>query len=70
MTPSDADGSASLLNTASTRAQPCCCLRVTLAVYSHVIGDSHREAVEKLASVLDVLDPDGPISEANRTMIQ
>jgi len=44
--------------------------RITLAVYSHVIGDSHREAVEKLASVLDVLDPDGPIPEANRTMIQ
>jgi hypothetical protein len=27
-----------------------------LAVYSHVIGDSHRDAVEKLASVLGFWD--------------
>ena len=44
--------------------------RITLAVYSHVIGDSHRQAVEKLASVLDPLDADGLRAEANRTMIQ
>jgi integrase len=44
--------------------------RITLAVYSHVIGDTHREAVEKLASALGFLDVDGPIPEANRTMIQ
>jgi hypothetical protein len=28
-----------------------------LAIYSHVIGDSHRQAVEKLSSVLDVCWP-------------
>jgi integrase len=44
--------------------------RITLAVYSHVIGDSHRQAVEKLASVLGVLDPDGPTTEAKGMMIQ
>jgi integrase len=44
--------------------------RITLAVYSHVIGDSHRVAVEKLASVLGFLDPDGPTAEAKGTMIQ
>jgi len=44
--------------------------RITLAVYSHVIGDSHRQAVEKLASVLGILDPDGPAAEANGMMIQ
>ena len=44
--------------------------RITLAVYSHVIGDTHRQAVEKLASVLSSLDADGPTAEANRTMIQ
>ena len=31
--------------------------RITLAIYSHVIGDSHRQAVEKLSSVLDVCWP-------------
>jgi integrase len=44
--------------------------RITLAVYSHVIGDSHRQAVEKLASVFGSLDADGPMVEANGTMIQ
>jgi integrase len=27
--------------------------RVTLGIYSHVIGDSHRRAVEKVAEILD-----------------
>jgi integrase len=45
-------------------------LRITLAVYSHVVGDSHRDAVEKLASVLGFLDPDGPTAEVKGTMIQ
>jgi len=31
--------------------------RITLAIYSHVIGDSHRQAVEKLSSILDVSWP-------------
>jgi integrase len=31
--------------------------RITLAIYSHVIGDSHRQAVEKLSSVLDFCWP-------------
>ncbi|HXW55542.1 MAG TPA: site-specific integrase [Candidatus Cybelea sp.] len=31
--------------------------RVTLGIYSHVIGESHRNAVEKIAVVLD---PSGP----------
>jgi len=31
--------------------------RITLAIYSQVIGDSHRQAVEKLSSVLDVCWP-------------
>jgi len=44
--------------------------RIRLAVYSHVIGDSHRDAVEKLASVLGFLDPDGPTAEVKRTTIQ
>jgi integrase len=26
--------------------------RITLGVYAHVVGDSHREAVEKVASIL------------------
>jgi integrase len=44
--------------------------RITLAVYSHVIGDSHMQAVEKLADAFGSLDPDGPTAEANSTMIQ
>ena len=31
--------------------------RITPAIYSHVIGDSHRQAVEKLSSVLDFCWP-------------
>ena len=31
--------------------------RITLAIYSHVVGDSHRQAVEKLSSVLDISWP-------------
>ncbi len=26
--------------------------RITLGIYGHVIGDSHREAVNKVASIL------------------
>jgi integrase len=31
--------------------------QITLAIYSHVIGDSHRQAVAKLSSVLDFCWP-------------
>ena len=31
--------------------------RITLAIYSHVIGDSDRQAFEKLSSVLDFCWP-------------
>ena len=31
--------------------------RITLAIYSHVIGDSHRQAVEKRSTVLDISWP-------------
>ena len=31
--------------------------RITLAIYSHVIGDSHRQAVEKLSTALDISWP-------------
>lgn len=27
--------------------------RITLGIYSHVIGDSHRRAVERVAEILD-----------------
>lgn len=37
--------------------------RITLAVYSHILGDAHREAVEKLSAVLDL---DGPGEKHNR----
>lgn len=37
--------------------------RITLAVYSHILGDAHREAVEKLSVVLDL---DGPGEKHNR----
>jgi len=33
--------------------------KTTLAVYGHIVGDPHREAVEKVASILD---PSGRIS--------
>jgi len=31
--------------------------RTTLEIYGHVVGDAHRQAVEKLASVLDLSGP-------------
>ena len=31
--------------------------RTTLEIYGHVVGDAHREAVEKLAAVLDLSGP-------------
>lgn len=40
--------------------------RITLAVYSHVIGDSQRRSVERVAQKLcSELDPSGPITEVN-----
>lgn len=33
--------------------------RTTLQIYGHIVGDAHREAVEKIASILD---PNGPQS--------
>ena len=27
--------------------------RITLGIYGHIVGDAHREAVEKVASILD-----------------
>lgn len=44
--------------------------RITLAVYSHVIGDSHREAVEKMASAYALLDAVGHGAEGKEQMIQ
>lgn len=41
--------------------------RVTLAIYSHVIGDSQRTAVEKLAALLR---PNAPKSESEGQYIQ
>jgi integrase len=41
--------------------------RVTLGIYSHVIGESHRNAVEKIAGVLD---PNGPKPETKSKWIQ
>lgn len=41
--------------------------RVTIGIYSHVIGDSHRNAVEKIAAVLD---PSGPKGKANSLWVQ
>jgi len=31
--------------------------RTTLGIYGHVVGDAHREAVEKVASILDPVGP-------------
>jgi integrase len=31
--------------------------RTTLEIYGHVVGDAHRAAVEKVASVLDLSGP-------------
>ena len=41
--------------------------RVTLGIYSHVIGESHRDAVKKLAVVLD---PSGPSPKSIGKWIQ
>jgi integrase len=41
--------------------------RVTIGIYGHVIGDDHREAVERVASILD---PSGPKSKAPTQLIQ
>jgi len=41
--------------------------RVTIGIYGHVIGDDHREAVERVASILD---PSGPKSRAPTQLIQ
>ena len=41
--------------------------RVTLGIYSHVIGESHRNAVEKIAAILD---PSGPLQKAIGKWIQ
>ena len=41
--------------------------RITLAVYSHVVGDSQRNAVEKLATILR---PNAPKSEPDGKWIQ
>lgn len=35
--------------------------RITLGVYGHIVGDAHREAVEKVASILDPFGPN-PLS--------
>ena len=40
--------------------------RITLAVYSHVIGDAHREAIEKLSGVLAL---DGPGENHNPQLV-
>ena len=36
--------------------------RVTLGIYSRVIGESHRNAVEKIAAILDPSGPDRKVS--------
>jgi integrase len=41
--------------------------RITLGVYGHVIGDSQRTAVEKVAKLLA---PSGPKSEFSGELIQ
>ena len=41
--------------------------RVTIGIYGHIIGDDHRGAVEKVASMLD---PNGPNAKAQTQMIQ
>jgi integrase len=45
--------------------------RITLGVYSHVIGDSHRKNVDKVAQLLgSELDPNGPEVELSTEWIQ
>ena len=41
--------------------------RVTIAIYSHVIVESHRNAVEKIAAILD---PSGPRTKPISKWIQ
>ena len=41
--------------------------RITLGIYGHIIGDEHREAVERVASVLDL---NGPKSMPQNELIQ
>ena len=41
--------------------------RTTLEIYGHVVGDAHREAVEKVASILD---RNGPKSSSRHKWIQ
>ena len=37
--------------------------RITLAVYSHVVGESQRKAVDKVAEVLDLVGPKSQVSD-------
>lgn len=41
--------------------------RTTLGIYAHVVGDAQRQAVEKVASIVD---PNGPQPELQTTRIQ
>lgn len=41
--------------------------RVTLGIYTHVIGESQRKTIEKIAVVLD---PSGPQGEINTKWIE
>jgi len=41
--------------------------RTTLQIYGHVVGDAHRDAVEKVASIVD---PNGPQSRNRNKWIQ
>jgi Phage integrase family/Phage integrase, N-terminal SAM-like domain len=41
--------------------------RITLGIYGHVIGNEHREAVDKVASILDLT---GPNSQPSTVLIQ
>jgi integrase len=41
--------------------------RITLGIYAHIVGDEHREAVERVASILD---PTGPKSGVVTQLIQ
>ncbi len=41
--------------------------RTTLQIYGHVVGDAHRDAVEKVATIVD---PSGPQSSSNSKWIQ
>ena len=41
--------------------------RITLGIYGHVIGDSQRNAVDRVA---EILDPNGPKSVSSGEWIQ